>query len=111
MKELNVLIKQQRERVGKTLEEVGKAVGVSKTTVQRWESGLIKDMRRDKLVALARALDTTPAYLMGWEAPSPDLERTQREQQMVELFNAMPTETQDALLALARQFLQRQENQ
>ena len=111
MKELNELIKEQRERVGKTLEEVGKAVGVSKTTVQRWESGLIKDMRRDKLVALARALNTTPAYLMGWESPSPDLERTQREQEMLNIFRLMPVETQDALIALAKQFLSRQDNQ
>ena len=65
--ELGELIKTQRVRMGKTLEEVGKEVGVSKTTVQRWESGEIKDMRRDKLVKLAHALDTTPAYLMGWE--------------------------------------------
>lgn len=61
------MIKQRRQEIGKTLEEVGKEMGVSKATVQRWESGEIKDMRRGKLVDLARALDTTPAYLMGWD--------------------------------------------
>lgn len=65
--ELKDLIKNRRIAIGKTLEDVGKEVGVSKATVLRWESGEIKDMRRDKIVALARALDTTPAYLMGWE--------------------------------------------
>ncbi len=67
MKELKDLIREQRARTGKTLEQIGKEIGVAKATVQRWESGEIKDMRRDKLVALARALETTPAYLMGWE--------------------------------------------
>lgn len=73
MKELKDLIREQRARTGKTLEQIGKEIGVAKATVQRWESGEIKDMRRDKLVALARALETTPAYLMGWEdAPEQD---------------------------------------
>ena len=63
------LVRTQRKRIGKTLEEVGKAVGVAKATVQRWESGEIKDIRREKLVKLAVALETTPAYLMGWDSP------------------------------------------
>lgn len=67
MKELKDLIREQRARTGKTLEQIGKEIGVAKATVQRWESGEIKNMRRDKLVALARALETTPSYLIGWE--------------------------------------------
>lgn len=66
MPELKDLIRTQRAKCGRTLEEIAKDVGVSKATVQRWESGEIKDMRRDKLVLLAKALRTTPAYLMGW---------------------------------------------
>lgn len=68
--ELKDLIKARRLEINKTLEQVGNEVGVSKATVQRWESGEIKDMRRDKLSMLATALNTTPSYLMGWEEPS-----------------------------------------
>ena len=39
-------ISDRRKQLGLTLEDVGNAVGVSKTTVQRWESGLIKNMGR-----------------------------------------------------------------
>ena len=49
-----------------TLEEVGNIVGVSKSTVLKWENGDIANMRRDKIALLAKALRTTPAYLMGW---------------------------------------------
>ncbi len=59
-------IKQQRLSIGKTLEDVAVVVGVSKATVQRWESGEIQNMRRDKIAKLATALNTTPSYLMGW---------------------------------------------
>ena len=49
-----------------TLEDVAKIVGVGKSTVRKWETGMIKNMKRDKIAALAKALGTTPAFLMGW---------------------------------------------
>ena len=60
-------IKALRKRKNWTLEQLGNATGVSKSTVRKWETGFIKNMRRDKLMALAAALDTTPEYLMGWD--------------------------------------------
>ena len=60
-------IKELRKARNMTLEDVGKIVGVGKSTVRKWETGMIANMKRDKIAALARALDTTPAYLMGWE--------------------------------------------
>lgn len=49
-----------------TLEQVADIVGVGKSTVRKWETGMIANMRRDKIAALAQALHTTPEYLMGW---------------------------------------------
>lgn len=70
--ELKDKIKFLREKHGLTLEQVGNAVGVGKSTVRKWETGDIANMRRDKIERLALALHTTPAYLMGWdEAPAP----------------------------------------
>ena len=42
------------------MEDVGNAVGVGRSTVQRWESGMIKNMGADKIVALARVLHMDP---------------------------------------------------
>lgn len=56
-----------RKKINKTLEEVAKEVGVSAATISRYESGEIENIRRDKISKLAKALDVTPAYLMGWE--------------------------------------------
>lgn len=66
------LLKYRRLEIGATMEDIGKIVGVSKATVQRWESGEIANVRRDKIVKLAQALKTTPAYLMGWESEGSD---------------------------------------
>lgn len=64
--EFNEKIKALRLEANATLEDIGNFVGVSKATVQRWESGDIKNIRRDKIAKLAKALHTTPAYLMDW---------------------------------------------
>lgn len=62
-------IKELRQARGLTLEQVADVVGVGKSTVRKWETGMIANMRRDKIASLAKALGTTPAYLMGWEEP------------------------------------------
>lgn len=49
-----------------TLEELGDKVGVGKSTVRKWENGMIANMKRDKIAKVAAALEVSPAYLMGW---------------------------------------------
>ena len=60
-------IKFLRMRQGMTLEELGLKVGVGKSTVRKWETGQIANMRRDKIASLADALNVSRSYLMGWE--------------------------------------------
>ena len=50
----------KRKELGLTLEEVGKAVGVGKSTVRKWEKGMIKNMGRDKIAALSKILQMNP---------------------------------------------------
>ena len=68
--DLKDIIRTRRTELGLTLEEVARVVGVGKSTVRKWETGYIENMRRDKIAKLAEALQTTPAYLMGWEEPT-----------------------------------------
>lgn len=59
-------IKNKRIERKMTLEDLAKSVGVSRQTIQRYESGVIGNIPSDKIELIARALDTSPAYLMGW---------------------------------------------
>ncbi|MCC8075639.1 MAG: helix-turn-helix domain-containing protein [Clostridiales bacterium] len=60
-------IKARRTELGLTLEQVGNYVGVSKSTVKKWETGYISNMRRDKIARLSEILQISPVELMGWD--------------------------------------------
>jgi transcriptional regulator with XRE-family HTH domain len=57
-------IKARRLELGLTLEDVAQAVGVGRSTVRKWETGMIKNMGRDKIAALAAVLELNPVELV-----------------------------------------------
>ena len=64
---LSDVIKKKRKELGLTLLEIAKYVGVSEATVQRWESGNIKNVRFEKIALLCEILHASPAEIMGWD--------------------------------------------
>lgn len=60
-------MKQRRKEIGFSAEKVAERLGVSPATIYRYEKGDIEKVPVDSLAELARILQTTPAYLMGWE--------------------------------------------
>lgn len=102
-------IKELRQEKGLTLEQVAEVVGVGKSTVRKWETGMIANMKRDKIADLAKALGTTPAYLMGWneeekekkDSPS-EPQLTEGEKVLLDLFNRVPEDQQQLVLQMIR---------
>lgn len=66
-------IKAVRLLRGLTLKEVAAAIGVQEATIQRYESGRIKDIPDEKVCALSETLDTSAEYLMGIGSDSDNL--------------------------------------
>ena len=101
-------IKQLRSERGMTLEQVAKIVGVGKSTVRKWETGTIANMKIDKIVLLAKTLDTTPSYLLGLkdnnekENPPDALKLTEGEMMLLELFRQIPEDAQKMYLEVLR---------
>ena len=62
-------MKQRRKQIGMSAEQVAEKLGISPSTVYRYENGEIEKMGIDKLEPIAAAIQTTPAYLMGWDEP------------------------------------------
>lgn len=65
-------IKSRRTELGLTVEELAHKMGYKdKSSISKIERGKA-DIPQSKIAAFAQALETTPAYLMGWEEqPAP----------------------------------------
>ena len=61
------LIKARRKEIAMSAERLAEKVGVSPATIYRYEKGDIEKVPVDVIKDIAKALNTTPAYLMGWE--------------------------------------------
>ena len=59
----------RRKALGLTQKQIAELVDVSEATVSRWESGEIANMRRDRIAAYAKALKTTPSFIMSGDEP------------------------------------------
>lgn len=80
---IGAYIKTRRMELSYTLEDVAKAVGVSRATVSRWESGDIHKMGADKIAALGAFLEIDPILLS-----QPDEFLSMQERQLLAAFRA-----------------------
>ena len=60
-------IHNRRIEIGLSVNKVADLIGKDRATVYRYESDDIENLPVSVLEPLAKALKTTPAYLMGWE--------------------------------------------
>ena len=67
-------IKARREALGLSVGELASRLNKNRATIYRYENGDIEDMPITVLESLAKALNTTPAYIMGWEEEPMDFE-------------------------------------
>lgn len=69
MLEIGERIRQCRERIGMTQDELAQATGYkSRSSINKIEKGG-NDLPQSKIVIFAKVLGTTPSYLMGWDPP------------------------------------------
>lgn len=60
-------IKYLREAKNLTQEELAKLLNTKRQTIHKYEKGIVTNIPSDRIEALARILDTTPEYILGWE--------------------------------------------
>lgn len=66
-KEIARRLKDRREALGYSFQQLAELTGMSKSTLQRYESGAIKNIPLARLETLTTALQTTPEQLLGWQ--------------------------------------------
>ena len=109
-------IKRRRQELGYTLEDVAQKVGLTRQTLSRYETGVIGNIPSDKIEALSVVLDTSPAYIMGWEesvvidaaqqkpASSSESGLSEDEIQFIEWYRNQASDKDKALLRTMRGF-------
>lgn len=70
MREIVDRIKARRIELKYSYQDLADKTGLSKSTLQRYEAGAIKNIPLDKVKDLARGLNVSPEWLMGWEETS-----------------------------------------
>jgi transcriptional regulator with XRE-family HTH domain len=105
-------IKSLIEQSGKTYQELEKLTGITKSSLQRYASGVTTKIPLDVIEKLASVFNVSQEYLMGWEenkkSPS-EPELTEGEQLMLKLFRQIPKDRQAEALELLRVALKMQQ--
>ena len=85
-------IKERRKELLMTQTDLAKRIGVSsKAAVSRVENGR-EDLTTDRVRKYAKALNCTPAYLMGWDTNNYDT--------LVEAYRVAPIKEKKAICAI-----------
>ena len=108
-------IKNKRIELNLSQDELAKKVGYkSRSSINKIETA--RDLPLKKVSLMARALECTEAYLMGWEDESIDpyynseeylYSITDDEKYLIETYRDMSNETKDAILKYAEFLSQR----
>lgn len=73
-------IKMLRKQKGLSQEELGKMIGVQKAAVNKYEKGTVVNLKRATIIAIAKALEVSPSYLLGWNHDPDDMDYAVLEQ-------------------------------
>lgn len=65
------IIKKLRLANGMTQEELGQKLGVKKAAVQKYENGIIENIKRSTIERMAEIFDVSPSYIMGFTSDNP----------------------------------------
>ena len=99
-------IKELRESKGISVIELAHALNVSRATIYRYESNEIEKLPIDILEPIAKFLNVSPGYLMGWDdqtvyndnSPS----EVEKAMQLYEKYKHAIPQVQDAVEALLK---------
>lgn len=95
------------EQSGKSYQELEKITGIKKSSLQRYASGVTTKIPLDVIEKLSVAFNVSQEYLMGWEekdnSPS-ELQLTEGEQMMIDIFRLIPEEQQRVFLEMGRAY-------
>lgn len=89
MNTLKFRIRERRSISGLTLAQLADLLGVKEATVQRYESGEIKNIKHETILKMAEIFKCQPEYLMGWSNnpyTAEDVELSDHEKHLISTY-------------------------
>lgn len=103
--EMSEVIKERRTALGMTQEELGDKLGLQKSAIAKYENGKVENMKRSIILKMAKVLECTPNYLLGFvpEYSPSDLHAIEHsEPQDIELIKAYHSAPEDIKACVRR---------
>lgn len=88
-------IQERRLQLNLSYQALADRTGMSKSTLQRYETGYIMNIPLSKIDILAQGLQTSPLYLLGWKdnpnpTPIQNDDFTPEEKEIIEAYREQP---------------------
>lgn len=86
-------IKELRKSNHLTVEKLAEKIGVSKSTISKWENGQIKNLKQDNIKKLAETFNVSPTYIMAYGHENKKTnEENERQEKFKELYMQLTDE-------------------
>lgn len=85
--EMSERIKERRIFMGYTQEELGEKLGLQKSAIAKYENGRVENIKRSVIANMAKILECSPSYLMGWSDAEQPKEELPKIMQYYECLN------------------------
>ena len=98
-------IKELREARNMSLDDVAKLCGTTRQAIYKYENGIVTNIPYDRILLLSKALNTTPAILLGFSSNGEEnkisldgLELTEGEIAFIRLLRRVPAEDKPVVI-------------
>ncbi len=98
-------IKERRTELGLSADSLAAKIGISRSTLFRYESGAIEKIPLENLVLIANALNTTVKYLMGWEEKPAYVVLSPKAQKFAAAFDKATAKEQQIIQLMLSEYL------
>lgn len=114
MADMGSRIRQKRIEKGLTMEELGNALGIKASAINKYEKGIVENIKRSTIQQMATIFECDPAWLMGFDESnsvnnfiSKSTKQlalrpfTDEELDLIESFRSLDEESQRQLILMA----------
>lgn len=102
-------IRDLRKSKGITQVEMAKLLSTTKQTISKYEKGIVTNIPSDRIEALAKILETTPEYILGWEEEKMSVNEdglTESQRKLIAFAKTVPEDKAEMILKVIQSIVE-----